>query len=594
VDASDPEDETLEPAEMLVQTTPQPGLQIDGRHMTEEEELLGSKLGHDVGDGMQDVRHAAQLRVRDNEEGERHEIGDEAPRSTDNYCGDEQDQQEAIGGEREPDEGEPDDQSDPEGGRGGEQSRAREVGHRWAPALVLAAVALTIAMRAAFVDAPLTADEGGYGEVARLWEAGGRLYGDVWVDRPQGLLLVFRGVLEVGDSPALFRWAAILVAVAIVLVLFRLGVIVGGRIVGIAAALLMATAGASPWIESFTLAGELVALLPATAAVWAFARYQQSGGRGVLVGAGILAGCALMVKQSAVDATIAIVATLVITRGRQGIRSAVVVLACACLPIAAGLALSGDPSAWWQAVVSYRAQGDSLLTGSLAARGDQFLDTLPAALAGVGLLVALAAVGWRDAPVLARAWLAGAAVGVLGGGNFHSHYYIQLAAPLALIAGFGIARVHAVRAGATAAIAAGVAVAVAALTLPLALDSPNAQARAIWPHDPHLTSDSAVAAWVRANSATQAPVQVLWGAASVSFLANRRPALPIMWKRPLESVPGALTELRLLLDRRVPVLVVLAQPVSAGDPSGTTERILRENYRVVATVAGIPILRVRD
>ncbi len=562
--------------------------------MTEEEELLGAELGHDVGNGVQDVRHAAELRVRDDEKGERDEVGDEAPRPADDDRGHEEDQEKAIRGEREPDQRDAGGEREDERRSGSRKSGSREIGYRWAPALpVLAAVALAVAMRIPFVDAPITADEGGYGEVARLWEAGGRLYGDVWVDRPQGLVLAFRGALEAGDSPAVFRWIALLVAVAILLVLFQLGVIVGGRIVGIAAALLVATAGASPWIESFTLAGELLALLPATAAVLLFALYQRSGRTAELVGAGLLAGCALMVKQSAVDAAVAIVATLVITRGRRGVAPAATVLVCACVPLVAGLVLSGDPSAWWHAIVTYRGQGDSLLTGSLSGRWGQFHDTLLAALAGVGILVGLALAGWRDAPVLSRAWVAGAAVGVLGGGNFHAHYYIQLVAPLALCAGFGVARIHDKRPRAAVVLAAGVVVAVTALTVPLAIDSPNAQARAIWPRDPHLTSDAAVAAWIRANSAPDARVQVLWGAASISFLADRRPALPIMWKRPLESVPGALAELRALLGNRVPQLVVLAQPVDDGDPSGATARTLRSNYRRVATVAGIPILRVR-
>ena len=55
-------------------------------------------------------------------------------------------------------------------------------------------VAVT-AMRARFFFSPMTTDEGGYLAVARAWFHGADLYGKVWVDRPQGLLVVY-GILD--------------------------------------------------------------------------------------------------------------------------------------------------------------------------------------------------------------------------------------------------------------------------------------------------------------------------------------------------------------------------------------------------------------
>jgi 4-amino-4-deoxy-L-arabinose transferase-like glycosyltransferase len=449
-------------------------------------------------------------------------------------------------------------------------------------------------MRAPFLRSPLTADEGGYGEVARLWRAGGHLYDGVWVDRPQGLVLVFRAALAFGGSPALLRTFAIAIAVATVVCVFQLGLIVGGRIVGVAAALLLATVGAAPQIESFTLAGELIAALPAAAAMLLFAHFLRSPRRATLIGAGLLAGCALAVKQSAIDPTFAILVTLLMARGRKGLAPSGIVLACVAVPLVASLALSGDPDAWWDAVVAYRTQGDSLVTGSLAGRLDQLGGVLPAALIGLGPLLALGAAGWTRAPLLARAWLVGGLVGVLGGGNFHAHYFIQLAPPAALLAGFGVARLYAWRPRALVFAGTVAAVIAVAATIPLAVASPAAQARSIWPRDPHLAADAAVARWVRAHTLPGEQIQVLWGAASIYYLADRPPALAIMWKRPLESVPGALPDLRAVLARRLATLVVLAQPATAGDPAGATARVLLANYRVAAVVDGIPILRVRD
>ena len=73
------------------------------------------------------------------------------------------------------------------------------MGRGWLLAPVVL-VAGSVVLRLPFLDAPLTADEGGYAEIARLWAHGGSLYGSVWVDRPQGLIVVFRGALAAGLS----------------------------------------------------------------------------------------------------------------------------------------------------------------------------------------------------------------------------------------------------------------------------------------------------------------------------------------------------------------------------------------------------------
>src|SRR5438876_2019577 len=56
---------------------------------------------------------------------------------------------------------------------------------RITPTLSVGATAalLAVTLRVPFWGAPLTADEGGYAEAARLWSRGWQLYTDVWVDR---------------------------------------------------------------------------------------------------------------------------------------------------------------------------------------------------------------------------------------------------------------------------------------------------------------------------------------------------------------------------------------------------------------------------
>jgi hypothetical protein len=54
------------------------------------------------------------------------------------------------------------------------------------------AAAASMLLRLRFVFTPLSADEGGFVAIARSWARGATLYRDVWVDRPQGLLALFR------------------------------------------------------------------------------------------------------------------------------------------------------------------------------------------------------------------------------------------------------------------------------------------------------------------------------------------------------------------------------------------------------------------
>jgi len=458
----------------------------------------------------------------------------------------------------------------------------------------LAAAALAVLVRLPFFGAPLTADEGGYAEAARLWDHGATLYRDIWVDRPQGLVLVFRGVLQIGSSTDTIRAVAAVVGalsvLAAMLLAFRL---TGRRTTALACGLLMATFGASPFLESFTLAGELLASLAAILSLLAFAAYLRSRATWWLVAAGLASGCAVMIKQSGFDSALAILAYLAWTERRRAVRPGAVVVAAAAAPVVAGLLAAVSLHRWWFAVVGYRGSGDSIVTGSLVHRLDLLQQSLPAAAKGLGLLILLAALGWRGSPLLVRLWLGAALVGVIGGGNFHFHYYLQLVPPLAILAGAGVEKLFARRGALLGAAFVGGAIATVALTVPLMFDSARAQAKAIWPHDPHLQHDAAVVRYVRAHTRPGQKILVVWAAADIYFLADRAPVIPYMWFRNIEAVPGARTEAhQALADRRAALVIESQQPDSA-DPSGPTTAILASDYRRVATVDGVPVLAPR-
>jgi 4-amino-4-deoxy-L-arabinose transferase-like glycosyltransferase len=467
-------------------------------------------------------------------------------------------------------------------------------GRRTAILVALAAAALAVLVRLPFFDAPLTADEGGYAEAARLWARGATLYRDVWVDRPQGLPLVFRGVLQLGSSTDVIRGVAAAVGalsvLATMLLAFRL---TSRRRVAFGSSLLMATAGASPFLESFTLAGELLASLAAILSLLAFTAYLSSRSLVWLAAAGLASGCAVMIKQSGFDAALAIVAYLAWTERRRAVRPLGLFVGTAGAPVLAGLLGAVSVHSWWFAVVGYRGSGDSLVTGSVVHRLGLLVDSLPGAAKGLGLLLLLAVLGWRGSPLLLRLWLGAAVLGVLGGGNFHFHYYLQLVPPLSILAGCGVERLVGGHMRLAAAGLAAVAVATAAFTVPLWFDSPRAQAKAIWPKDPHLQHDGAVVRYIDAHTRPGQKALVLWAAANVYYLADRAPAIPYMWRRNIETIPGARGRLERELARREPTLVALVQPLDSLAGSGGTAAILARNYRRTALVDGVPVYEPR-
>jgi 4-amino-4-deoxy-L-arabinose transferase-like glycosyltransferase len=450
---------------------------------------------------------------------------------------------------------------------------------------------LAILARLPFLHAPLTADEGGYAEVARLWSHGAVLYQGAWVDRPQGLLIIFRAMLHVdGGSAEALRALAAVAAALVAAVTMVLTARLAGRIPATIAGLAMATVGASPFIESFTLSGELLASVFAVASLLAFVLYLERRAPAWLVAAGLLTGCAVLVKQSAFDAGAAAAVYLLVTRRRAGIAPVAALVAAAFVPVVVAAATAPSFHDWWYAMVTYRGQADSILTGSVHIRLDQAWGSAGPAARGLGALALLAIAGWRRWPLLGALWLAFAAVAVIGGGNFHNHYYQQIVPPLALLAGIGGAELLRRRSLAYAAVVAVAVAATVAVTAPLWFDSGDAQARNVFPGDPHLRTDAAVVRYVRAHTRPGQRIFVMWAAADIYYLSDREPSLRYMWFRNIQAIPGALGQARrMLAGPHAPALVVGINSPASMDPSGRTQRILDSRYRLAATVEGVPI-----
>jgi hypothetical protein len=392
---------------------------------------------------------------------------------------------------------------------------------------------------------------------------------------------------------------AALVVAATMLLTLRLE---RGRITAVTAGLLAATVGASPFIESFTLSGELLASLPAVLSLLCFCGYLEDRGRArssnrlilSLVGAGLLTGIAVLSKQSAFDAGLAAVVYLLWTQRRRGLAPAAVLVASALVPVAIAAASAARLTDWLYAVFGYRFEGDSLLNGSLTGRVHQFWLSLPPAGKALGLLAVLSAVGWRRSPLLARIWLGAAIVGAIGGGNFHPHYYLQLVPPLSLLAAVGVRTLWLAAPRPAIAAAGAAAAATLALAIPVAWATPTEQAETIWPADPHLVHDAVLARYVRAHTRPRVRVLAVWADADLYYLADRRPAVRYLWSRNVAAIPGALEAVQHALATRRARLVLVVQPPAKLDPSGRTAALLRREYRLVAHIGEATVYRARS
>jgi hypothetical protein len=111
----------------------------------------------------------------------------------------------------------------------------------------IAAVGLiAVLARLPFLGVGLVPDEGGYAHVASAWSEGARLYHDAWVDRPQGLMLAYRILLQLHDGPLAIRLGAMAAGAAVTLLLVAVGWIAHSPAAGISAACVYALVAVAP------------------------------------------------------------------------------------------------------------------------------------------------------------------------------------------------------------------------------------------------------------------------------------------------------------------------------------------------------------
>ncbi len=476
---------------------------------------------------------------------------------------------------------------------------------------ILAVAALTLLVRLPLLRLPLDPDEGGYAYIAQRWASGARLYSpQAWVDRPQGLMLLFRGIDAVSYSALAIRLTAVLVATVLAVAVGAIAwVVVGagsagtgsrasdGPVAAVAAAAAVAVLGAGALVEGYQLNGELAASAVggaglALAFAWRAGRLRV----GWLVGAGVLCGGALLVKQNAID-TVVVLLVLVATARRWRPVLLAAAGAVGVLAVAVAQALVTGWSDWWYAVVSFQRAVAASQPVSDRWDGVRHVawhvapELAAGAVVAVVGLVLLRRRGSAAGPWwVLLVWPLAALVAIVSGPYAHPHYWVQGVAPLAVLVGVAVASVR--RRGVAVALAVVVLVLPLGLQAKLALRSPDRRTASVLT-DHRLQVNDQVAAWLRAHSSPGDRVYAFVASADVYLLADRLTGYPYLWQANVEHIPGARDELRSYLSGAdAPRYVVVYQkPTDAGiDPDQQLAPVLTWQYRPVATVGGYQIL----
>ena len=423
-------------------------------------------------------------------------------------------------------------------------------------------------------------DEGGYAYVAWQWSRGADLYRSAWVDRPQGLILVYRLLISISHSAWAIRLGAVVAGAAITLLVVAIGRLLASPATGFLAGGIYAIAGVGPHIEGYTFNGELAAALPATAAVAAALVAWRRDSRRWLVAAAALGGSAMLMKQSGFDGLAVVFAVALLRRER--VKSLALLAAGAAVPLGAS-ALAGWLTGWrfyWSAVV-----GDHLGAATSASRLTHLLRSLPAAERDLLPLAAAAVLGlWlsRKQPLQLRlglVWLAAALVGVNLGGLYWPHYYVQLLAPLCVLAALALGRARNL---AFAWTAAGLVALPALVFLGVLVHGSDYRSDRMVAYAVGFENDQRIARYARSHSSPRDSVYALVSRADFYFLADRSSASPYLWSHPLNAIPGARAALaRTLAAPRRPRLVVLFQRAPLQGSEKRLRAILHRYYQVV-------------
>ena len=462
-------------------------------------------------------------------------------------------------------------------------------------------------LRLPMVWTSLGPDEGGYMAIGRAWGHGARLYRDVWVDRPQGALVLFRALDWIGGgSPASVRIMAILFGVVLVVSTAVAVRAVADERAGRYAAVACAVVTATPVLEGYAANGELLSGAVSAAAIALAVTAVRTGSLRRWIWAGVAAGVALSIEQSGFDALVVVVGWLLLTvafdseRRRTSLRRLGAFAAGIAIPLAA-LVVHGvwiGWSTWWSAIAGYRLHAQSALAAAdwhnlaVTARiaAPILVGSVIAGMFGARLVVIGVSEGIRRRTgcpgVVLLIWPVSASLAFLAGGGFWQHYWVQLGPPIAALAGVGIAALPRLRRVTLATV-----LAPALLVSAWVYRGPSREWMIHAAEDYRAPLDRQVGNWFHDHGYHRPSLYVLCASPGLYAETRSDPHYPYLWFLEVREAPQSQPKLVSYFADAVtgPRFVAAFQRPDACNPDGRVAEILHTKFTRVATVGGVGI-----
>jgi len=429
----------------------------------------------------------------------------------------------------------------------------------------------------------------------------------VWVDRPQGLLVVYGMLSRVGLGNTFgIRMLALAACFLAMVACGHIAWTLVGESARMPTMWAVGIALSIAQIEGFIANAELLSCAVGALACAAILLAVWSRGapdsRLLFIG-GVIAGCAVTLKQSGFDATAAACVGVLIAafhekwRARDLARAVVAIGAGVAVPVGLVLlhaSLTGFRD-WWYAVAGVRIQHASALASAdwpkLRMTGRIVAPIVCVALVcAAPLFLRLFRSHARAAMVLST-WGVVAVGAFLMGGLFHRHYWVILMFPFATVVGIAFSTV---RTRSVALLMVVVSLAVPFVRTVEAVSMTDMEVASRLDDDTRIVLNEHVADWFATHDPGHGTVWAMCASSALYVLIDQAPPFRYSWFAYFAATPEALPMLHDWLgsDDR-PEYIVQVQSGGRCDPSGRLGEIVAAHYDVVDSVLGHPVLRLR-
>lgn len=450
---------------------------------------------------------------------------------------------------------------------------------------------VSVLVRVPFFEVPMISDEGGYAYVAHFWSNDYQLYRDIPFNRPQGIFLIYKLILNFfGKDIFSIRLSAALWNAITLVFLYIFSREVFGRYSAYVSALVFALFSTSPGIEGFTANAELFTILPLVVA--AYFTWQKKW-----AWAGFLSGIAVLIKPIGISGLILALLWMLVIRISP--KKTIKLLVAFAIPILASV-LHGLLIDWNSIWSSFFDRGLHTITVVSISFRQQLtflflatLQTLP-----VWITPAILAVfGSRKAPYHGRLfgvlWIFSSLLGMAIGGNWYWHYFTQIIPPLAFLSGTIVFALKGSKWRYLQAAALGVALSVFVVReVPLWFLSPQEVSWEVY-HRPGYMHAADISDYIISTTDQDDHIYIAFSEAEIYYLSQRRAAVPQLYWLEIVASQSIFEDVKFSIRNREPTLVILVQepPPKKGSKKDFLGLLLQSGYHEDTHFGSIRVFR---